>query len=273
MSRTKALGHAILAGRDAHYEDAAYYDEAYKHLTEDIAFYVSLASRTRGDVLELGTGTGRVACAIADALSGRRNVVGMDRMRPMLKRAEERKTTLDVRARQRVSFIRGHVEDFALRSKFGLIVAPFNVLMHLYDWRDFARALSRIRAHLAPKGLFAFDVLMPDAESLDRDPSQFFRSPAVRHPTTKKRYRYKEAFEYDVVNQVQNITLIFEGKGDDSFVTPLSQRQYFPQELDALLHMNGFRVQQHSGGFDGRRLTRASESQVVVATAGPLWRP
>ena len=42
-----------------------------------------------------------------------------------------------------------------------------------------------------------------------------------------------------------------------------------PQELEALLHYNGFKVESHTGDFDGKPITAATESQVVVARARP----
>jgi hypothetical protein len=46
---------------------------------------------------------------------------------------------------------------------------------------------------------------------------------------------------------------------------PLSQRQLFPQELEALLHYNGFALEHMWGDFDRGPLNNDSESQVIVA--------
>jgi hypothetical protein len=54
---------------------------------------------------------------------------------------------------------------------------------------------------------------------------------------------------------------------DDLKVIPLSQRQFFPQELEALLHYNGFVVEHLWGDFSRAPLTGESESQIVVARA------
>jgi len=56
-------------------------------------------------------------------------------------------------------------------------------------------------------------------------------------------------------------------KDAKSFCTPLTQRQFFPAELEALLHYNGFDVESHAGDFDGEPITAATESQVVIARA------
>jgi hypothetical protein len=43
----------------------------------------------------------------------------------------------------------------------------------------------------------------------------------------------------------------------------LTHRQFFPLELAALLHYNGFTVEAHEGGFDGGALVPESEEQVL----------
>ena len=53
---------------------------------------------------------------------------------------------------------------------FALVICPFNAFMHLYTREDVERFLAVVRAHLAPGGLFAFDVLNPDLAWLSRDP-------------------------------------------------------------------------------------------------------
>jgi len=91
----------------------------------------------------------------------------------------------------------------------------------------------------------------------------------VPHPRDAVRYRYSEYFSYDPVAQIETIMMDFEHpeEKDRSFCTPLTQRQFFPAELEALLHYNGFTVESHTGDFDGKPITADTESQVLVATA------
>ncbi len=57
------------------------------------------------------------------------------------------------------------------------------------------------------------------------------------------------------------------GKPETAHLLALAHRQFFPRELEALLHYNGFAVEEHAGGFGGEPLSEASESQIVVARA------
>jgi SAM-dependent methyltransferase len=251
-------------GSQAHYEDARYYDQAYRRRRHDVRFYVELARRSGGPVLELGVGSGRVALAIAEAGV---EVVGVDPMEPMLARARERTARLSRAARARIELRRGSLERLRLRRRFPLVIAPFNVWMHLYTREQIERGFATVRHHLEPQGRFVFDVLLPDPVSMARDPAKRYRGGEVSHPRGNVKYRYSEYFSYDPMTQIETTVMDFEhpSRKSESFCTPLTQRQFFPAELEALLHYNDFILESNTGDFDGQPITAATESQVVVA--------
>lgn len=255
-------------GAEAHYEDGRYYDQAYRRRRHDVRFYVELARKNGGPVLELGVGSGRVALAIAEAGV---EVVGVDPMEPMLERAKERVARLPKAARERIELRRGSLERLRLRRRFPLVIAPFNVWMHLYTREQIERGFATVRHHLEPKGRFVFDVLLPDPITMARNPGRRYRGGEVPHPRGGVKYRYSEYFSYEPMTQIETTILDFEHptKKSESFCTPLSQRQFFPAELEALLHYNGFVVESHTGDFSGQAITAATESQVVVARLRP----
>jgi SAM-dependent methyltransferase len=244
----------IARGAVAHYEDAAYYDHTYKRRRDDVTFYAALAKR--GPVLELGAGTGRVARAIAEKGI---EVVAVEPVKAMRERGRENTRGLPVRWRA------GDIRSVRLRTKFPLVIAPFNVLMHLYTRRDLERAFATVHAHLSPGGRFVFDVLTPDLRAMVRDPGRLYRGPSFR--LGGKRYDYFEAFQYDALRQVQLVSMVFQNLDElaDLRSMPLSQRQFFPEELAMLLHYNGFTLAHRYGDFARGPLTEDSESQVVIA--------
>lgn len=253
----------LRTGTEAHYEDAAYYDQAYRRRKEDLRFYADFAELVGGPVLELGCGTGRVSLAMA---ARGPEVVGVDAMAPMLARAEERasKATREIRAR--VKFIRGDMREVRLRRRFPLVVAPFNVFMHLYERSDVERALATVRLHLQGGGRFLFDVRVPQVVELARRSDKIYSGGTMKIPSKGGRYHYRERFEWDPITQVQMIDLAFVGVDDpaDFELTPLAHRQFFPAELEALLHYNGFEVLERFGDFEGGPLDAESESQILL---------
>ena len=168
---------------------------------------------------------------------------------------------------QGVELVQGDFREVRLERRFPLVIAPFNALQHCYSREDVEQTLATVKAHLAPGAPFAFDVLLPEPYSLARDPSRFYKSRPIVYPGDKRRYDYAEAFDYDHDRQVQitTIRLTSQDAPRKRIVDRLSQRQFFPRELEALLHYNGFDVERHDGGFDGEKIDEESESQVVVA--------
>ena len=56
---------------------------------------------------------------------------------------------------------------------------------------------------------------------------------------------------------------------EEERIALLALRYFFPQELEALLHYNGFAIETMRGGFEGEPLDRYAESQVIVAKRRP----
>ena len=262
----RALLKRIARGAVAHYEDAAYYDLAYKRRRDDVRFYVEEARRAKGPVLELGAGTGRVALAVAESAI---EIVAVEPVRAMRAHAKKKQSALPTDARRNLTLRAGDMRSVRLRRRFPLVIAPFNVFMHLYTRRDVERALSTVRQHLAPGGRFIFDVSMPDLRAMVRDPGKLYRAPAVTHPESKRRYDYFEAFRYDALRQVQLVSMVFQSQEDlqDLRSLPLSQRQFFPEELVDLLYYNGFDVSARYGSFEREPLSDDSDSQILVTHA------
>ncbi len=244
------------------YDDTLYYDHAYYRYRKDIPFYVKHAVRSKGPVLELGVGTGRLAIAIA-----RQGIatVGLDLSSKMLRRAKER-MLCDIQAKKHLRLYVSDMRNFRLRRRFNLIYAPFNVLMHAHTREDIEGTLRCIRMHLRPNGRFIFDVLLPDVETFAQPTNYRCSGTAFRNPSDGLRYAYSETFHYEPVTQIQTITMHFKrtGRASAPFTIALRQRQFYPAELKSLLHYNGFKVLSHAGGFRNERLQKNSDSQVLV---------
>lgn len=247
-------------GSFAHYEDPAYYDEAYADRTNDVAFYVDVALERRGPVLEYGVGSGRVAIPLAR--HGLR-VTGVDHSAPMLAALRAKIAREHEAVGRRITLRRGDMRTARLDGRFALVLCPFNGFLHLYTRRDVERFLARVRAHLAPKGTFVFDVALPSLTDLGRDPERAYRTPPFRHPSAGV-VRYAEHYDYDPLRQVLDVRMCFAPKRGRPFETPLSHRQFFPQELEALLHYNGFAIEKALADF-GRPLDRHADVMVIFA--------
>lgn len=253
------VGKASQDGDRAHYLDGATYDESYQDHVEDIPFYCELVAAAES-VLYLGAGTGRIAVPMARHMKQGAKLTCIERMTPMIDVLKQRIKTANLEV-----FIQQ--EDFLSlelpETTFDLVVAPFNVLMHVHEQAQMVRLLTEIEGALTPSGRFAFDVLMPDLEALSFDPDELFVSSDVH--AWGQTWHYAERFFYDPVTQIQHIEFHYTNVLDasDIRVVPLSHRQFFPQELRLLL--SNFDILSHHGDFDGGALDGESESQVVIA--------
>jgi SAM-dependent methyltransferase len=128
------------------------YEEWSAHMTEDVAFYVGLAQRADGPLVELAIGNGRVAAPVAKATG--RTVIGIDTSPAMLDLARATGATLDLRL--------GDMRELTLDEPAALIYCPFRALLHLPTWTDRRRTFERVAASLLPGGRFAWNAFAFD---------------------------------------------------------------------------------------------------------------
>jgi SAM-dependent methyltransferase len=249
------------AGSRAHYEDPTYYAHTYANRIEDVAFYVDVARRVGGPVLEYGVGNGRVAMPIA---RHEIDVVGVDWSAAMLGDFRARLAQEPEAVRRRVDLVRGDMRAKRLRRRFPLVLCTFNTALHLFTRQDVEKFFARVREHLAPGGSFVMDLSMPPIDELVRKPTRSYVAARMRHPTAGLLVTNRERFDYQPHRQVLFVSMEYEPVGDPAgtWMTPLAHRQFFPQEWEALLHYNGFEVVRLEGDFLGGPLTAQSDVMV-----------
>jgi SAM-dependent methyltransferase len=220
-----------------------------------VPFYAGLARQRAGAVLELACGTGQLTIPIG--LQGL-PIVGLDRSRPMLEVAKRRASA----ANASVSLLQGDMRDFALAREFSLIFVARNSLLHLLSTGDFIAALTAVRYHLAPDGVFAFDVFNPDVSLLGKAPGERFHvmdvSTSPFGPLT-----VETTHDYDSATQVNRATWhIWAPDRRETWTVPVVLRSIFPQELPLLLAAAGLELIDRFG--DLARTPFGSRSRLQV---------
>ena len=239
------------------YGDAVLYDAEDKQSQNDRPFYLAAAKRARGPVLELACGTGRLTLALAGAGI---NITGLDVSAPMLALARKKAVKEGLKA----VLILGDARHFRLRRKFKLIFMPFNSMQHLAERAGLESLFASVRAHLAPGGRFILDVFNPHPGCLVRDPEEFLPVSCYKDPRGKEQILVEEQYFYDRAAQVSRITWRYT-RGRKRFASrKLNMRCFFPQELDALLHYNGFKALRKYGDFNLSPFGSASPKQIVI---------
>lgn len=235
------------------YTDPETYDLESKDFEPDGPFFLALAQRVGGPVLELGCGTGRIIIPLAQQGI---DITGLDIVPEMLVRARDKSKGLPIR------WVEADARTFHLEKQFHLIFEA-GTFQHFLSRNDQEAVLARVHEHLAPEGCFAFSVgftrpkLMTNAEMHDWFSYVNENGQEVRVSGT---------YEYDPVRQISIETAYRRWRDTESQEvvrrTPLALRHFFPQEMEALLHYNGFVVSERYGDWDSSPLT--NESQVMI---------
>ncbi len=211
------------------------YDLLFDDRTDDVRFYVGLA-RGHGRALEYGAGTGRVTIPMAQAGCA---VVAVEREPAMLDALHERLADEPASVRARITPLLGDATTLDLNERFERVFFPFNGLAHLHSADELAGFFTRVRNHLTPDGIFAFDLWLPEPRLLQGDVTESgrFLDPSTREPVT-----LRQEFVYDALAQVLTTRLTLRPVLDPAAAQhwTLSQRQFFPEETRALLAAHGF---------------------------------
>jgi SAM-dependent methyltransferase len=219
------------------------YDAWCRSVTEDIDFYVELAERSGGPVLEVGVGSGRVA--VPTALAGVR-VVGVDTSPEMLALAAAKARTLGVEVELHQADMR-RLPDLG---RFPLVTVPFRAFLHLSDDAERLAVLRALRDRLTPGGRLAFDVFHPDRPDIEQTHGRWIeREPGI--------------FEHaDWRPQEQSLTLTVRTRGREA---AMQLWWLEPDGWRRLLREAGFGDVECYGGFDRRALVPGSTDSVWVA--------
>jgi SAM-dependent methyltransferase len=251
-----AQGHALAAD---FYDYPDLYD-ALLPVGAHLPFYLDLARQQGGPLLELACGTGQLAIPIARAGIP---TTGLDRSGPMLATANTRALAAGVS----IDFVQGDMRDFDMGRRFTLIFVARNSLTHLLSARDLLSAFTAVKGHLAPNGIFAFDVFNPDVRLLARPTGQRF--PVMDVSTTMFGALSVEAsHHYDAATQVEDGTWYVSAPDKrDAWVVSVSVRSIFPQELPLLVSAAGLELIERFGDLSREPFDSQSHRQVCLCRA------
>jgi hypothetical protein len=138
---------------------------------------------------------------------------------------------------------------------------------HTYTRARKSKLASAVRRHLAVGGRFGIELFNPSLALLAREAGRRYPVGDYEDELTGERFTLSEEVRYDPASQVNHISWHFLGDGvDREDLLSFEMRQFFPQEIDALLEYNGFMVERKYGGYDGEVFAGSSPKQLIICT-------
>jgi SAM-dependent methyltransferase len=243
------------------YQDGRHYDLLYSNIYTQ--FWTELAQEYGGPILELACGTGAKAIPLAQAGL---EVTGIDSSEAMLREARRKATVANVTA----AWYLADMRSFQLGKMYRSILLLANSICHLLTYQDLEACLASVKQHLAPGGHFIVSVFVPDLALLCKGPDVRESFGDYIDPDTGEAVVIANAPYYDKATQIRHNQLFYKiGDRDEAAAGELSMRMYFPQELDALFHYNGFAFAQKYGDTNRNPFGADSTAQIYILTQRP----
>lgn len=228
---------------------AEFYDILHAGLA-DVNSYIGFGHRFGPDILELGSGTGRILIPLANEGF---NVTGVDSSDDMISRCLGKLALENEKARSRLALVNQDVTHLNLGKKFDLIIAPCNMMNHFRNPTDLAQVFHGVMRHLKKTGVFIFDVSIPNI------PYMVYINGVERvfnfeHPLTGTRIVNRFVSTYDFVRQLEHNSIQLEEYDEANNLLRQAHHSgtmsyFFPRELRIMLESSGLSIFHEQGSL------------------------
>jgi len=227
-----ATNHEFFNNPEPIFDRSEFFDIAYHGYEGDVNFYSGRA--TSGDVLYLGSGTGRIFNKIWQL---NRDVIGVDKSKSMISSLMRKNPCL-----KNGQIIEGDVLDLEFPGgSYDTIIAPYSFLP-FFDPTNIEKLLRKIHSWLKPQGSFFTDIFSPFTNP------PFNQTTELERSGTKGDLSYKIYNHYDHFSQhLTEITCIHNGSSHHDF--EMNMYFYYPNELRRLIEESNLRVVDMWGDF------------------------
>ena len=244
---------------------ARFYDAETGDKTDDLRMYRRLAAQYKGDILDVGCGTGRVLIHLAQAGC---QVHGIDSDAAMLARLA-RKLERMPHLQDHISYAHADALRYAGEREFALILLSYNALMHFQEQEDQIALLRQLRRWLADEGRLVID--LPNAGDVfaSQDTDSLILERAFLEPESGHQVMLQSVSCLDRVAQILHVDWIYDEMDGDGrikrIIAPHRLRYFFQPELALLLRLCSFAVDAVYGDTDGAPFEDGCERMIVLA--------
>ena len=232
---------------------------------DDVSFWLSLAERAGGPVLELACGGGRALLPFARA---GHECVGLDLSPYMLRFFERKLADEPAGVQQRVRLVAGNMADLSLDQEFGTIFIANRSFQAVLTRAEQQKCLEACARHLKPGGLLGIDVFNTDLGRLVQ-PGGVEESPDELTDTDGTRITVTAHTDYNLLDQSLRST--WRHEFTDAEGRPqhrdyaINLHYFFRFEFEWMLEACGFEVEALYGDFERGPFTAESSEMIFVA--------
>lgn len=245
------------------FSDPVTYDLVCDAFAADFPVIELWAQTLGGPLLDLACGTGRMALHLARLGYP---VTGVDVVPEMIAHARQKAAARALA----VEWVVADARSFQLGRQFPFVFMLMNAFQFLLTRADYEALFARVREHLLPGGRFLFETRNPSPGNLY---GQFHPDGQTFALPDGGQLMIADTQRYDPLTQIQHSTGIYRffrnGAPPTAKTLRVALRYVFPQEMEALLHYNGFRIVTCYGDWQQQPLSADSPAMIyVVETRG-----
>jgi SAM-dependent methyltransferase len=237
------------------------------HFTEDLAFWISLASISGGPILELGCGPGRVLKVLAESDFG---VTGLDHDPEML---DWIRTTFPMALQSQIQLIHEDMLHAHLGQTFPLIIVPCNTFAY-FNQSEALQVLTGIRSHMTPDGQAIivlpnpYPSLPPREEEIHTTASEAEDVTHYLEPISGNPIQVSAIEELDPKNGIKTVTWHFDELHADGRVQRYTRIiTYYLRSIEGtqkLIESAGLSIKEIFGNYQYGPITPTSEEIIIT---------
>jgi SAM-dependent methyltransferase len=242
---------------------ARFYDLDTAESNADLPFWLNLARRTGGPILEVACGTGRILLPLARAGF---EIVGVDISPAML--AIARRKFADADMASRVQLVEANALDLNLERRFSLAIVALNSFGHFLGEGEPERAVERIHHHLRPGAIVALDLTNPVPGAFGETTGVVIHDYTREGPETGFVTVKTRSQTLDPIEQIVDVSCFYDEVGPGGAVrrtlAEFGLRYFYRNELRLLFERTGFTLEATYGSYELEPLREESERLIAI---------